>query len=401
MNTIINELQETTYDNNDMKLESHEFALFLEKINELGISLEKLWRRSNYNENSFLDIAVETIRAINSLPHIDPKKLVAGFCETLEGLKKSSFNFSDITFKLYEGMKFSIDFLLWMEGTTTIHQHSFTGAFTVYHGQSLHCIYDFKDRIKINSRFHEGTLKLEKSEILSPGDIREIPNSTCLIHSLFHLWSPSATIVIRTKKDIDAGPQFNYMKPYFAIAPELMDSITYNLSRTLLKFIELDRGLALKALRSACTRLSLDGIYAICSFLIRKGVPGDDIINVIKSFDCTFSMKLEAVLIEEQKNRQLINLRRTILNPEQRNILACLLNLPDYKSIHEAIKTLNDSNDVNTIICNFVEEIGKINSLFRVENLERFRISLDNSTSICNNSNDSFLHNHIYRPLFK
>ena len=47
-----------------------------------------------------------------------------------------------------------------------------------------------------------------------------------VIHSLFHLDSPSVTVVVRTQHDPGTGPQLNYMPPHIAFDPHFTDSLT-------------------------------------------------------------------------------------------------------------------------------------------------------------------------------
>lgn len=46
------------------------------------------------------------------------------------------------------------------------------------------------------------------------------------IHSLFHLDTPSVTVVIRTHHDPVTGSQFNYLPPCIPIDPTHVDNLT-------------------------------------------------------------------------------------------------------------------------------------------------------------------------------
>src|SRR2546430_14156652 len=45
------------------------------------------------------------------------------------------------------------------------------------------------------------------------------------IHSLFHLDSPSVTVVVRTQHDPGTGPQLNYLPPHIAFDPHFSDTL--------------------------------------------------------------------------------------------------------------------------------------------------------------------------------
>src|SRR4029077_7499028 len=92
---------------------------------------------------------------------------------------------------LFWNGRFQIDVLFWHTATTAIHQHAFCGAFAVLGGSSVHCRYEFTPRRKLNSRFLIGRAALREVELLEVGAMRRIARGAGLIHSLFHLETPS------------------------------------------------------------------------------------------------------------------------------------------------------------------------------------------------------------------
>jgi len=54
---------------------------------------------------------------------------------------------------MFSGARFYIDVYYWLDGTTAIHQHSFTGAFQVLLGSSIHSRYSFREDKIINEHF--------------------------------------------------------------------------------------------------------------------------------------------------------------------------------------------------------------------------------------------------------
>src|ERR1700733_7061214 len=67
---------------------------------------------------------------------------------------------------------------------------------------------------------------MAKIEILETGRTVPIASGAETIHSLFHLDSPSITVVVRTQHDPGTGPQFNYLPPHVAIDPLHGDLLT-------------------------------------------------------------------------------------------------------------------------------------------------------------------------------
>src|SRR6266540_1996062 len=96
---------------------------------------------------------------------------------------------------------------------------SFTGAFQVLLGSSIHSRYSFREDKIINEHFSAGELSLEEVQLLKLKDVRLIRAGRNFIHSLFHLDRPSATITIRTEHTPSAALQYDYRKPHFALDP--------------------------------------------------------------------------------------------------------------------------------------------------------------------------------------
>ena len=126
----------------------------------------------------------------------------------------------------YSHPRFYIQLLFWMDGTTAIHQHEFSGAFHVMHGSSIHAHYEFENATSITPYLRVGNLRMKKMELLQTGRTVPIVSGQRDIHSLFHLDSPSVTVVVRTQHDPGTGPQFNYIPPHVAIDPHFSDKLT-------------------------------------------------------------------------------------------------------------------------------------------------------------------------------
>jgi hypothetical protein len=71
-----------------------------------------------------------------------------------------SATFGDPPLTLFSGPRFHIDVYYWLDGTTSVHQHSFCGAFQVLIGSSIHSQYSFQNRPAAQSTFlgrsHQG-----------------------------------------------------------------------------------------------------------------------------------------------------------------------------------------------------------------------------------------------------
>ena len=73
----------------------------------------------------------------------------------------------------YSHPRFYIQLLFWMDGTTAIHQHEFSGAFHVMHGSSIHAHYEFEKARPVTPYLRVGNLRMKKIELLESG--RTVP----------------------------------------------------------------------------------------------------------------------------------------------------------------------------------------------------------------------------------
>src|SRR6266853_5307367 len=127
---------------------------------------------------------------------------------------------------VYSHPRFYIQLLFWLDGTTAIHQHEFSVAFHVMPGSSIHAHYAFEKARPVTPYLRVGDVRMKKIEILESGRTVPIVSGEQAIHSLFHLDSPSVTVVVRTHHDPGTGPQLNYLPPHMAIDPLHSDLLT-------------------------------------------------------------------------------------------------------------------------------------------------------------------------------
>src|SRR5262249_8328588 len=192
---------------------------------DLGALVERRWRGENYDENAFPAVAAEALAETAPSEHLDPWDVIRWVHQSnaLPAQQDLPASFGDPPITLYAGPRFHIDIYFWLDGTTNIHQHGFCGAFQVALGSSLHSSYSFDQDREISAHFSVGRIALEHVELLKKGDIRRILPGREFIHSLFHLERPSATVTIRTYST-PGGPQYKYLKPYFAVDPFFTDA---------------------------------------------------------------------------------------------------------------------------------------------------------------------------------
>jgi hypothetical protein len=121
-----------------------------------------------------------------------------------------------------------------------------------------------------------GELKIEPTELLHRGDVRAIEAGSKFIHALFHLESPSITLVVRTFSNHDGGPQYQYSQPGTVADPFFKDPVLIHQLRYLNMLLSLDRPIVVASLRDYLAKSDLHTAYVtmekLCDLLSAKGL---------------------------------------------------------------------------------------------------------------------------------
>ena len=139
----------------------------MEIFQKLGATVEKIWREKNYSEDLFPGIAEQALREIDLPNKVSAWDIVNWVFreDYLPEQRDLSGRFGDPPITLYNSPRFHIDIYFWLDGTTSIHQHSFCGAFQVILGSSLHSHYNFQLQESVNQFTEIGALNLEDCEL--------------------------------------------------------------------------------------------------------------------------------------------------------------------------------------------------------------------------------------------
>ena len=204
------------------------FCYTMQVFQEFGKFIESRWREANYDEHAFPSIAAQALIETQLTDQVDPWGIIRWLHRTTDLPQQADIDsrFGNPPITLYMGSRFYVDIYYWLDGTTEIHQHAFSGAFQVLHGSSIHSHYSFAMEREINPHFIIGKLKLNDVTLLTKGDIQQIVAGPDYIHALFHLDRPSATITVRTKGTPAAQPQYSYKRPFIAYDPFYKDDLT-------------------------------------------------------------------------------------------------------------------------------------------------------------------------------
>ena len=264
---------------------------------------------------------------------------------------------------VYSHPRFYIQLLFWLDGTTAIHQHEFSGAFHVMHGSSIHAHYDFEKAQPVTPYMRVGNLRMKKMEILETGRTVAIASGRQTIHSLFHLDSPSVTVVVRTHNDPGTGPQFNYLPPHMAIDPLHSDLLTMRRKQLLdvLEHVE-DAGYA-KVVMEMIADLDFERGFYVLQHCMQYLQQIDEWEAAIKAFEKkhgALATGVAATLREEVRRNVIKSLRSTITEPEHRFFLALLMNAPTRADLLVLVAHRFPEEPPLAIILRWVEELMEV-----------------------------------------
>lgn len=138
-------------------------------------------------------------------------------------------NFGQPPVTLFNNGEFVVDLYFWMQADTSIHSHSFAGAFKVLFGKSLHENYKIQEKKIYSEDVILNTLTKMESKNLLPGDTVQIIRGNGFNHRVVHLGKPTITLCIRTISDLTI-PQWHHFENGLSILKqELKESIYKNL----------------------------------------------------------------------------------------------------------------------------------------------------------------------------
>lgn len=347
----------------------------MQPFQELGELIEGRWRRQNYSEPLFPEIAAEALTESNLPSRVDPWDIIRWVhtAPTLPEQKDVPGRFGDPPITLFSGSRFYIDVYYWLDGTTSIHQHAFTGAFQVLLGSSIHSHYSFREDRILNEHFSVGEITLEKVELLKLMDVKKILPGRQYIHSLFHLDRPSATITVRTENTPSAATQYDYRKPYFATNPFFTNPPMAKKVQTVGLLLGMKHKDTDSMIEDLITSSDFQTTYAVLMQAARLksnqldnlfGLSGakdrfEQLVDKARAVHGDLVDKFLAVLEEQERQHNIILRRGNITGDEHRFFLALLLNVTGREEILKLVKQRFPEVDPVEKILDWVEELGQ------------------------------------------
>lgn len=320
---------------------------------ELGRGVLAQWKRRNFALDLFPEIARAALEARRPCDHVDVHELLRDFLLQDEQPFQTQSGFGQPELVVYDDPRFYIQVLFWLEGTTDIHQHKFSGAFHVLNGSSIHSRFDFLEPQAISAHLRVGRLRMSETQLLETGSTVPIFSGAHYVHSLFHLDTPSATVVVRTHSDPGTGPQFTYLPPHLAVDPFHHDALTQRRKQVLDLLEQTEHPSYPELLTEMLAELDFErGFFILQNAVGHLRALGcwQDAWEVFAGKHGALADFVAPTLEEIIRRDALVEMRRSIVETEHRFFLALLLNVPDRPRILELVGQRLPGNPVETIL---------------------------------------------------
>ncbi len=331
-------------------------------FDQLGRTVQKRWQQKNFSLESFPEIASSAMVESPPSESVDLEEMIHEFLINDDQPFQSQSGFGQPELVAFNHSRFYIQILFWLEGTTDVHQHEFSGAFHVMSGSSIHAEYEFETAHPVTPYLSVGDLQMKKIALLETGRTVPISSGRRCIHSLFHLDMPSVTVVIRTHNDPGTGPQFNYLPPHVAIDPIHAGSDALMMRRKQLLGVLETLGDPEYAERVCEMVESLDferGFHTLLHAMEYLQALGEweMVLEVFQKKHGELATGVSATLGESLRRDVITRMRSYIEEPEHRFFLALLMNAPNRLEIFTLISARFPNQGPASVILAWAEEL--------------------------------------------
>lgn len=301
---------------------------------DVGRRMEHRWAASGSAEAAMPDAAVAVLEEIDVPSDLTPAAILGSTAELGRTVRQEDLEatFAQPPITVYRSERFFISVLYWLDGTTAIHEHGFSGAFRVLHGSSIHARYRFEPEQILDRRLQAGHLTMQGVEVLETGDVRPIRPGSVGAHALFHLERPSVTMVVRSYGEPWLAPQLTYLRPGLAYDPFAKDRELQRPLQALTTLRVVDADAARELGESLITSTSAFGAFNVLMHWFRHCERGDDFSRLVETAarqHAVLSDLVVDVFVERKREMSLVVRRQMLHDPRHRLFLAVLLNLPD------------------------------------------------------------------------
>jgi hypothetical protein len=331
-------------------------------VREVGDRIAAAWKRADHAEHRLVDIATEVLSSVAVPADLNVQMLAAVACtQPLVPQHDLDARFGEPPITLYCGPGFNLAALVWLDGTTIIHEHAFSGAFTVLTGSSIHTEYTFEPSWEVSRRLAFGTLHCTGSEVLRRGDTRPIHAGSRGTHALFHLERPSITLVARSDSEPWARPQRSLWRPGIAYDPFDQPTDLMRRLQVLAAMRTIDAIAAVALADSVIDHADLLTGWLVLVDWAKSEVDDDVLAHLVDTY-CARDERLRAYVPEavarHRRERAIVKLRTMLRGARHRFLLATVLSLPDAESCARIIATLHPDRAPGELYAELLDEIA-------------------------------------------
>lgn len=205
----------------------------------IGEDIERRWAARSHRRQYFPHIAAESLSAASFHRQFDEEEIIdwVGRATSLPTQLDPRSNFGQPPLTVWRNDSFVIDVYFWVDTETSIHDHAFAGAFTNLSGHSLNCTYRFEQASSVDEGVQLGSLLLDRSEYVKPGDVCTIVAGSKFIHRVWHLDCPTISLVARTTTRHPGLRQYSYYPEGIAVRYRARPPIEFQRRREFLKYL--------------------------------------------------------------------------------------------------------------------------------------------------------------------
>lgn len=331
-----------------------------EFFGSIGADIKGRWQASDFDEAAFTDIATVTLAGRLRSSWISLDDVLRWVQGSASLPTQVDHPFGD-PITVFHDPRFYIDVLTWIDGTTSIHEHVFSGAFGVLQGSSLHARYTFYPGRRYSEQLLLGRTERIEAELLTAGDVRPIWAGARSAHALFHLDRPSISVVIRTPKTaLVPVVQLEYLRSGIAYHPFHRDVECARMIRSLEIMRELKHPNLLRAARALVDERDAVTAFSIAEHLAQKLSP-DDYQGFLAEGGFRHRELFEFITAhaaDARRERSLIGRRRAVHAQSHRFFLALLLNLSGLSEIKRMVERYAPGSDPADTVMRWVAELA-------------------------------------------
>ena len=301
--------------------------LSVSPIIELGRDIEAAWLACEHDLGRFPGLCVDRMIAARIHEVVRPDDVIRwALSSDLPAQLNARAKFGQPPITVYRGRRFVIDVLFWVDGTTAIHDHAFSGAFSVLSGRSIETTFAFTASKEFDGRFRLGQLGITGTALRKAGDVSPITAGPRFIHSLFHLDRPSVSLVVRTFSDPVSSVQHRYHPSGFAHQDPFEDEMRDRQLEVVELLLQTEHPDLELQIGDLIARADLHTAFAAVRACLRVRDPRVQERLVKKVRDPAIGSVFRDWLSQEQRLGMLRRARADVVDAELRFLLAVLMN---------------------------------------------------------------------------